>query len=96
MMAMTPKEFQEARRDFGMSRKAFGRMVGLRGGSKTLYTSVKRYEMDKAPIPEPIARLIRMLIWFKDDHGYLPDIECGARSPMLALVEGGNEDEKDH
>jgi hypothetical protein len=82
MMAMTPKEFQEARRDFGMSRKAFGRMVGLRGDSKTLYTSVKRYEMDKAPIPESIARLIIMLTWFKSDHGYLPDIEYGERSPM--------------
>jgi hypothetical protein len=33
-------------------------------------------------IPENIARLVQLLVWFKEDHGFLPDLDAGTRGPL--------------
>lgn len=79
---MTPKEFAEAREAFGLSRKEFGQLLGYEGEPRNIYMTVKRYEIGKREVPATIERLVRLLVWYKSDFGYLPDIANGRREPM--------------
>lgn len=80
---MTPEEFKEARQAFGLPKKDFGLLLGYSGDLRNIYQTVNRYEMGIRPIPEMVERLVRMLVWFKADHGYLPDLDNGRREPMM-------------
>lgn len=84
---MTPQEFTAARQNFGMARKEFGVLLGYTGDLRNVYMTVKRYELGPdvhggRAIPPTIERLVRLLVWFKDDYGYLPDLDNGRREPM--------------
>lgn len=79
---MKPEEFAEARQSFGLGRREFGRLLGYHGESRNVYMTVKRYEVGTRVIPPTIERLVRLLVWYKSDFGYLPDLDRGRREPM--------------
>lgn len=79
---MKPQEFAEARSAFGMGRKDFADLLGYTGSARNNWVTIKRYENGERDIPPTIERLVRMLMWFKSDFGYLPDLDRGERVPM--------------
>lgn len=81
---MKPRELQEIRESFGMTRNQFGRVIlGYTGESRNIWNTVKRYESNGRPIPPLVQRLVRLLVWHKSDFGYLPDLDRdGARVPL--------------
>ena len=80
---MNAKELNDARHSFGLGRKDFGRMMlGFSGDPRNIWVTVKRWENGERAIPENIARLVQLLIWFKEDHGCLPDLDRGTRGPL--------------
>jgi hypothetical protein len=79
---MTPRELNDARHSFGLGRKDFGKLIGYSGDPRHIWVSVKRMETGERPIPENIQRLVQLLVWFKADHGHLPDFEAGTRGPL--------------
>jgi hypothetical protein len=79
---MTPQEFHDARENFGLGRREFGRLLGYTGDGRNIWLTVQRYEMGKKVIPPTIDRLVRLLVWYKADFGYLPDLDGGRREPM--------------
>jgi transcriptional regulator with XRE-family HTH domain len=80
---MSPAEFSEARENFGLGRREFGRLLGYTGEARNIWITVKRYEEGTREIPPTIERLVRLLVWYKSDFGYLPDIDNGRREPMV-------------
>ena len=79
---MIPQEFNEARQNFGLGRREFGYLLGYTGEPRNIWMTVKRYEIGEREIPPTIERLIRLLVWFKADYGYLPDLDNGRRDLM--------------
>lgn len=79
---MTPEEFTEARQSFGLGRRDFGRLLGYGGDPRNIWLVVKRYETGEREISPTIERLVRLLVWYKSDFGYLPDLDNGRREPM--------------
>ena len=79
---MSPQEFTEARQNFGLGRREFGYLLGFGGEPKNIWITVKRYETRERDISPTVERLVRMLVWFKADYGYLPDLNSGRREPM--------------
>ena len=80
---MSPKELADARKSFGMGRKAFGAFLGFGGDSRNIWITIKRYELGERQIPLPVQRLVRLLVWHKSDFGYLPDLDReGERVPL--------------
>ena len=93
---MSAEEFAAARAQFGLGRREFGRLLGQSGGSHSVWMVVKRYELGPdqpggRAVPPGVERLVRMLVWFHNDHGYLPDLAAGARVPMLMPAGGDDE-----
>lgn len=80
---MTPLEFNDARKSFGLGRREFGYLLGYTGESRNIWVTVKRYETGERDIPPTIDRMVRLLVWFKADYGYLPDLDNGRREPMV-------------
>lgn len=66
---------------FGMSRVEFGQLLGFTGENRNIYSTVKRYEEGRRDISPTVERLVLMLGWFKEDFGYLPDLDRGERVP---------------
>lgn len=66
-----------------MGRRQFAVLLGYTGTSRTNWLVVKRYEIGEREIPPTIERLIRMLVWFQSDFGYLPDFDSDGREPMI-------------
>lgn len=79
---MTPKELSDARDLFGLGRRDFAQLLGYTGEPRNNWLTIKRYETGERIIPPMVARLVRLLIWFKNDTGYLPDLDAGERYPM--------------
>jgi hypothetical protein len=80
---MTPREFNAARHLFGLGRKDFGtKILGFTGDPRNIWVTVKRWENGERAIPENIQRLVQLTVWFKEDYGYLPDLDNGRREPM--------------
>lgn len=79
---MSPAEFSEARENFGLGRREFGRLLGYTGEPRNIWITVKRYEEGAREVPPTIERLVRLLVWYKSDFGYLPDLDNGGRAPM--------------
>jgi transcriptional regulator with XRE-family HTH domain len=79
---MTGPQMEAARLSFGLARKDFGLLLGYGGELRNIYATVRRYELGTREIPPTIERLVRLLVWFKADHGYLPDLDAGERSAM--------------
>lgn len=80
---MTPQEFNHARQSFGLGRREFGYLLGMGGEPRNIWVTVKRYETGERDISPMVERLVRLLVWFKTDYGYLPDLDNGRREPML-------------
>ena len=88
---MKPRDLAEARVSFGLSLKQFAKLIlGYTGEDRNNWITMKRYESGQKPIPAYISRLVLMLLWFKSDFGYLPDLERGERVP-LEMPEGFDE-----
>lgn len=66
----------------GMGRIEFGYLLGFTGEKRNIYATMKRYEEGRRPISPTVERLILMLAWFKEDFGYLPDLDRGERVPL--------------
>jgi len=79
---MTPRELNDARHAFGLGRKDFGKLIGYSGDPRNIWVSVKRMENGERAVPPTVARMVQLLIWFKDDYGYLPDLDNRRREPM--------------
>lgn len=62
MTAMTPAQLNKARQIFGLSRKEFGRRIGLQGKSNNIWNEVKRMETGEREIPESIALTVNMML----------------------------------
>lgn len=84
---MTPLEFNEARKLFGVGRRGFGYILGYSGDQRNIWITIKRYETGERKIPPTIDRLVRMLLWYHQDYGFLPDLDRGQRTQMV-LSEG--------
>ena len=84
---MTPQEFNDARRNFGLGRREFGRLLGYGGKDKHIWMTIKRYETGEREISPMVERLVRLLVWYKSDYGYLPDLDNARREPMELPVE---------
>lgn len=69
----------EARLVFGMKRIEFGHLIGMTGGNRNIYSTIKRYEEGRRDISPTVERLVLMLLWHKSDFGYLPDLDRGER-----------------
>jgi len=82
MSGMDAKKLNAARHEFGLGRRDFGRLIGYSGNPNHIWVSVKRMETGERAIPENIARLVQLLVWFKEDHGHLPDLDAGTRGPL--------------
>lgn len=79
---MTPRQINDARHSFGLGRRDFGRLIGFHGAAQNIWVSVKRMETGEREVPRTVARTVQMLIWFKEDHGHLPDLDAGTRGPL--------------
>ena len=79
---MTPMEFSEIRKSFGMGRKEFGDLLGYTGHGRNIWITIKRYETGERDIPPMVERVVLLLSWFKSDFGYLPDLGRGERAPL--------------
>ena len=79
---MNAREINAARHAFGLGRKDFGYLIGFSGDPRNIWVTIKRWENGERAIPENIARLVQLLVWFKDDYGYLPDLDNHRREPM--------------
>jgi hypothetical protein len=79
---MVPQDLQRLRERWGFKRTRFGELLGYTGEPRNIYMTVKRMETGAREISPMVERLALMLSWFYDDHGYLPDLDNGARSPM--------------
>lgn len=82
---MKGPELQAIRERFGLARIDFGLLLGINGENRNIYITVKRYEMGARPISPTVERLARMLSWFEEDYGYLPDLENGSRQIAVGL-----------
>lgn len=80
---MMASEFSEARANFGLGRREFGKLLGYTGEPRNIWITVKRYEQGERAIPPTVERLVRLLVWHKADLGYLPDLEMPGRVPMV-------------
>lgn len=78
---MAAGKFLEARLAFGMKRIEFGQLIGMTGENRNIYSTIKRYEEGRRDISPTVERLVLMLLWFKEDFGYLPDLDRGERVP---------------
>jgi len=78
---MTGAEMIEARLALGMGRREFAELLGYTGDPQNYYKTVERYETGRREIPPTIARLVLMLVWFKSDFGYVPNLDAGERLP---------------
>lgn len=88
---MTPQELSDARQNFGMAKKDFGLLLGYTGDLDNIYETINRMEKGKRPISPMVERLVTLLVWFKADYGYLPDLDNGRREPMEMPEVFGNE-----
>ena len=79
---MTPQELSDARQNFGMAKKDFGLLLGYTGELRNIYMTIERMERGTRPISPMVERLVTLLVWFKADYGYLPDLDNGRREPM--------------
>jgi hypothetical protein len=84
---MTPQEFNDARKLFGVGRRGFGCILGYGGDAQNVWITVKRYETGERPIPPQIQRLVRLLVWYFEDYGFLPDVERGQRTRLVLSEE---------
>jgi transcriptional regulator with XRE-family HTH domain len=78
---MSGRDMRDLRIALGMARVEFGQLLGFTGENRNIYSMVKRYEEGRRPISPTVERLILMLGWFKEDFGYLPDLDRGERVP---------------
>jgi len=79
---MNAREINAARHAFGLGRKGFGKLIGYQGDPRNIWVSVKRMETGEREVPPTVARMVQLLLWFKDDYGYLPDLDNRRREPM--------------
>jgi hypothetical protein len=79
---MPGSEFRRLRKEWNMDRRQFGELLGYTGEPRNIVITMKRFEYNKREIPPAAERLLMMLVWFKSDHGYLPDLDRGSRRPM--------------
>lgn len=79
--------FLDARLAFGMKRLEFGHLLGMTGENRNIYLTIKRYEEGRRDISPAVERLVMMLLWFKEDFGYLPDLDRGQRVPIITPAE---------
>lgn len=79
---MPGRKLHEARMAFGMKRIEFGQMLGMTGENRNIYVTVRRYEEGLRPISPMVERLVKLLLWHKEDFGYLPDLDSGDRMPV--------------
>ncbi len=84
---MTGPELEEARLSFGMGRREFAELLGYTGSPQNYYKTLERYENGKRDIPPIVERLVLMLVWFKSDFGYLPNLDAGERMPAQQPAE---------
>ena len=64
---MTPQQLTKARQIFGLSRKEFGRRIGLQGKSNNIWNEVKRMETGERAIPDSIAATVNQMLEVDDD-----------------------------
>lgn len=77
-------ELLGARRVLGMKRTEFGQLLGMTGENRNIYVTIKRYEDGRRDISPMVERLVMLLLWYKADFGYLPDLDRGERFPAVA------------
>jgi len=65
-----------------MAKKDFGLLLGYTGELRNIYMTIERMERGTRPISPMVERLVTLLVWFKADYGYLPDLDNGRREPM--------------
>jgi transcriptional regulator with XRE-family HTH domain len=78
---MSGRKLHDARMAFGMKRIEFGQMLGMTGENKNIYATIRRYEEGLREISPMVERLVKMLLWHKEDFGYLPDLDGEDRVP---------------
>lgn len=78
---MPARKLHDARMVFGMNRIKFGQMLGMTGENRNIYATVRRYEEGLRPISPMVERLVKLLLWHKEDFGYLPNLDGGERLP---------------
>jgi len=65
-----------------MAKKDFGLLLGYTGRTpQHLHDHRTDGERNPANLPM-VERLVTLLVWFKADYGYLPDLDNGRREPM--------------
>lgn len=64
---MKASELTKARQIFGLSRKEFGRRIGLHGRSNNIWNEVKRMETGERPIPDSIVLAVNQMLEADDD-----------------------------
>lgn len=87
---MDCRALQAIRRELGMKKVQFGQLLGLTGKNRNIYVTVSRYEDGRRYISPMLERLALMLIWFKREQGYIPDLDAGDMHKMLKVEERAN------
>jgi transcriptional regulator with XRE-family HTH domain len=86
---MSGTALRDIRHSFGLGKLRFGLLLGFSGTDDNIKNTVRRYEVGSRSISPTIERLALMLAWFKEDFGYLPDLDRGERIPMEIPMEFG-------
>lgn len=84
---MDPEKFRAVRLATGLGRLRFGFLLGMTGAEQNIATTIRRYETGLRDISPTVERLALMLLWFKEDFGYLPDLDRGERVPLQTPAE---------
>jgi transcriptional regulator with XRE-family HTH domain len=83
---MAGADLRAARQELRLSKIQFGHLLGMTGENRNIHTTIKRYEEGRREVSPMVERLVTLLLWYKADFGYLPDLDRGERKPVLEPV----------
>lgn len=87
---MAGRDLESIRRELGLRKIEFGQLLGMTGENRNIYTTIMRYEAGRRDISPTVERLALMLIWFKRERGYIPDLDRGDMAAPHAAREVAN------
>ena len=86
---MAGAQLVSIRKRLGLGRLLFGYLVGMTGEEENIKNTIKRYESGMREISPMLERLAIMLLWFHEDHGYIPDLDKPDRIAWYRTARAG-------